>query len=98
MRRLVPSFLAAALVMAPLGAQAADLVVWWEHGYSSQENEAVREIISAFEQKTGKQIELDQPSQDDIKAKTQAAIEAGQPPDFLFGTMTDFYYGKWASE
>ncbi len=44
--------------MAPLGAQAADLVVWWEKGYYAQEDEAVREIIAAFEQETGKQVEL----------------------------------------
>ena len=25
--------LAAAIVIAPLGAKAADLVVWWEKGY-----------------------------------------------------------------
>ena len=58
MQRLVSVCLAAALVMAPLGAQAADLVVWWEKGYYAQEDEAVREIIAAFEQDTGKQVEL----------------------------------------
>ena len=58
MRRLVPVLLAAALVLAPLGAQAADLVVWWEKGYYAQEDEAVPEIIAAFEQETGKQVEL----------------------------------------
>ena len=50
--------LAAMLAMAPLGAQAADLVVWWEEGYYAEEDEAVREIIAAFEQETGKQVEL----------------------------------------
>jgi hypothetical protein len=28
--------LAEAIVMAPLGAQSADLVVWWEEGYHAQ--------------------------------------------------------------
>ena len=50
--------LAAALVMAPLGARAADLVVWWDKGYYAQEDEALREIIAAFEQDSGKQVEL----------------------------------------
>ena len=54
--------LAVALVLAPLGARAADLVVWWEQGVQPQEDEAVREIVAAFEQKTGKQVELDLPS------------------------------------
>ena len=50
--------LAAALVLAPLGARAADLVVWWEEGFNPEEDQAVREIVAAFEQKTGKQVEL----------------------------------------
>ena len=52
------AILATALMMAPLGAQAADLVVWWEQGFYPQENEAVSEIVTAFEQETGKQVEL----------------------------------------
>ncbi len=86
MQRLVPAALSPrALVMAPLGAQAADLVVWWEEGFNPEEDAAVREIIAAFEQETGKQVELEQPSQNDIEAKVVAAVAAGQPPDFLFG-------------
>ena len=54
-----------ALGLAPLGAQAADLVVWWEKGFYPQEDEAVVEIIAAFEQKTGKQVELVQYAQQD---------------------------------
>ena len=91
--------LATMLIMAPLGAQAADLVVWWEKGYDDQENEAVREIIAAFEQETGKQVELDLPSYDDSQVKVKAAVEAGQPPDFLFGGgNTAYSFGQWASE
>ena len=33
--------LAVAIVLAPLGARAADLVVWWEKGFYPQEDEAV---------------------------------------------------------
>jgi ABC-type glycerol-3-phosphate transport system substrate-binding protein len=73
---------ALALVLAPVGARAADLVVWWEKGYDDRENEAVREIIAAFEQDSGKQVELDLQSYDDIEAKVHAAVEAGQPPRF----------------
>jgi multiple sugar transport system substrate-binding protein len=91
--------LAALLTLDPtLGAQAADLVVWWEKGFYAQEDEAVAEIIAAFEQDTGKHVELDQPSQNDIEAKAQAAVDAGQPPDFLFGTLIANFYGQWAYE
>jgi hypothetical protein len=38
-------FVALALILAPLAADAADLVVWWEKGYYDQEDEAVRESL-----------------------------------------------------
>ena len=50
--------LAAVLATAPLGAKAADLVVWWGEGFYPQENEAVREIVAAFEQTSGRKVEL----------------------------------------
>jgi hypothetical protein len=46
-------FVAGALSLAPVGAKAADLVVWWEQGSYSQADEAVVEIVAAFEKKTG---------------------------------------------
>ena len=79
------------IVMAPPGAQAADLVVWWEQGFNPEEDAAVRETVAAFEQKTGKQVVLDLPPHDDIEAKIVAAVSAGQPPDFLFGFSTDSF-------
>ena len=63
--------LAVALVLAPLGARAADLVVWWEKGSIPQEDEALREIIAAFEQKTGKQVELVFYPQDELLEQTR---------------------------
>jgi ABC-type glycerol-3-phosphate transport system substrate-binding protein len=50
--------LAVAIVLAPLSARGADLVIWWEKGFYAQEDEAVREIIAVFEQDTGQQVEL----------------------------------------
>ena len=56
--RIQAAVLAAALTAAPLGAQGADLVVWWEKGFTVDEDEAVGEVISAFEHKTGKEVAL----------------------------------------
>jgi multiple sugar transport system substrate-binding protein len=99
--RLLPNVLAAVLALAPLCADAADLVVWWEKGVNPEEDAAVRETIAAFEQETGKQVDLEQPLQEgenNIEAKVLAAVSAGQLPDFLFGSNTDYYYGQWAEE
>jgi multiple sugar transport system substrate-binding protein len=85
-------------MIAPLSVLAADLVVWWEKGYYAQEDEAVAEIIAAFEQETGKQVELLQPAQDEVFDAARAAVEAGHPPDFLFGATSQTWAAKWAYE
>jgi multiple sugar transport system substrate-binding protein len=88
--------LAAALVLAPLSAKGADLVVWWEQGFYPEEDTAVRETIAAFEQETGKDVELVLHPQEELTDRVQAAIEAGQPPDFLFGLVIDANIDPWA--
>jgi multiple sugar transport system substrate-binding protein len=71
---------AVALVIAPFGAQAADLVVWWEKGYYSEEDEAVREIIAAFEHGTGAHVELTLVDQGELPGKIAVALEGGVRP------------------
>src|SRR5687768_7637593 len=88
--------LAAVLILGPLGASAADLEVWWDEGRYAEEDEAVREIIAAFEQDTGKQVELVfQPELEHPEALA-AVLTAGQPPDFAFGYLLINYMGQWA--
>ena len=91
--------LIAALAMAPLGAQAADLVVWWEKGQDAEEDAAVREIIAAFEQDSGKQVELVLGPQEELVADLVAALEAGRPtPDFVFTVAETQPFERWAYE
>ncbi len=91
--------LAAMLLLTPLGARAADLVVWWEEGQAAEEDEAVREIVAAFEQQTGKQVELVLGLQEKLVANLVAALEAGRPtPDFLFTVAETQPYDRWAYE
>ena len=42
-----------------------------------KQDEAIAEVIAAFEQKTGEQVELVQPTQDQIFDRAQDAIVAG---------------------
>ena len=76
--------LAAMLVLLPLGTRAADLVVWWEEGFNPEEDQAVKEIVAAFEQKTGKDVELVFYEEEEILDKTLVAVERERhPPDFV---------------
>jgi multiple sugar transport system substrate-binding protein len=90
--------LAVALVLAPLGARAADLVVWWDQGYYPQEDDALQEIIAAFEQRSGKQVELVLHPLDEHPDNIVAASEAGRPPDFAFGFLLGNYIARWSFE
>ena len=66
--------LAVAIFLAPLGARAADLVVWWEKGHYAEPDEAVQEIIAAFEQRSGKQVGLVFYPDNEIPGKLVAAL------------------------
>jgi multiple sugar transport system substrate-binding protein len=91
--------LAAVLMLVPLGARAADLVVWWEEGFTAGEDDAVKEIIAAFEQKSGRQVELIFSPQGELPTKILAALEAGHPPDFLYGLGgVASHWVRWAHE
>jgi multiple sugar transport system substrate-binding protein len=93
------SVLAAVLIlMAPLGAQGADLVVWWQKGFSAQEDEALGEVVAAFEQRSGKQVEVTFYEEIELEARIVAALEANRPPDFAFGLELAYYIGQWALE
>src|SRR3954453_16994861 len=58
MMRVRAVLLAAALALVPFGAHPADLVVWWTKGFYPAEDQAVRELVAAFEKETGKEVQL----------------------------------------
>jgi multiple sugar transport system substrate-binding protein len=89
---------AAALATAALDARAADLVVWWEEGFYPGEDEAVGEIVAAFEQESGKQVELTLYPDAELPDEIAAALAAGRPPDFAFGAPVGTYISAWASD
>jgi multiple sugar transport system substrate-binding protein len=96
--RIKSTVFAMALMMAPVGARCADLVVWWNEGYYAEEDDAVREIIAAFEEKTGKQVELVLHPEQELPDKVVAALEAGEPPDFAFSIISIGHYEQWAQK
>jgi multiple sugar transport system substrate-binding protein len=89
---------AAAVILAPLGAKSADLVVWWNEGWTAEEDEAVQEIVAAFEQKSGKQVELVLHPEQELPDRVVAAVEAGEPPDFAFSILNIRQSEQWAYE
>ena len=65
----------------------------------AQEDEAIREIVAAFEQETGKQVELVLDVQEEFLADLVAALEAGRrTPDFVFTVVDIPQTERWAYE
>ncbi|MGH6905133.1 MAG: extracellular solute-binding protein [Geminicoccaceae bacterium] len=56
----------------------------------------MREIVAAFEEETGKQVELVLQEQNELPQKMMATLEAGHPPDFAFGLVVSEHIADWA--
>ena len=98
MSELRAAILAAALILAPLSARAADLVLSWHKAHHAQEDEALREVVAAFEQETGKQVETVFVPLEEQPTTIEATFEAGRPPDIAFGFWLITYIPRWAFE
>jgi multiple sugar transport system substrate-binding protein len=96
MMRIQAVALAVALATASPGAWGADLVIWWDKASYAQEEQALTETIAAFEQKTGKRVELIFYPDNELPGKLVAALASGQAPDFAFGNLLEFYIAQWA--
>jgi ABC-type glycerol-3-phosphate transport system substrate-binding protein len=95
--RMRAVLLAAALMLVPLAARAADLVIWWEESFYPEEDQATRELVATFEAMTGKTVELTFLPQSETVAKVEAALAAGRPPDLLRGDDVSLRPERWAA-
>jgi multiple sugar transport system substrate-binding protein len=67
------------------GAAGSDaLVVWWNQGFYPAEDKAVMEVGRAWEQQSGKRLDLQFYGTQDIAQKEQSAVAARNTPDVLF--------------
>ncbi|MBW4427839.1 MAG: ABC transporter substrate-binding protein [Nostoc desertorum CM1-VF14] len=61
------------------------LKIWWDKGFTVEEDEALQQIVNNWEKQTGKKIKLSFFTNDELPKKTKRAIKAGNPPDILVG-------------
>jgi multiple sugar transport system substrate-binding protein len=62
------------------------LKIWWDKGFTLEEDEALRQVVQRWEQETGNRVQLSLYNNDELSKKTQRALQAGTPPDVV---MTD---------
>ncbi|WP_413162785.1 ABC transporter substrate-binding protein [Capilliphycus salinus ALCB114379] len=65
------------------------LTIWWDKGFTLEEDEALQNLIQNWEKQTGKKVELSFYTTDQLPHKTQRAIQAGNPPDILMSNAAE---------
>ena len=97
MRKLAVLLLSAAFAL-PAAAQET-IVVYFQKGFYPAEDKAVDDLVEKFTKKTGVKVDLSRYSPQEMIPKTVAALDAGTPPDMVYGDVFDFQVaGKWAFE
>ena len=98
---MLKKLLAGIVLLAFAGAAGAQetVVVYFAKGFYPAEDKAVDELVDKFQKKTGVKVELSRYSPQEMIPKTVAALDAGSPPDAVYGDVFDFQVaGKWAFE
>ncbi len=84
---------ACALLMAVSGAvQAAGqtVTVWWNQGFYPAEDQAMRDMVAAWEKQSGNKIDLTFYNGSDMPAKIISSITTGEVPDLAYVDNGDF--------
>jgi len=97
LKKLCAAF--AVLAFAGIANAQETLIVYFAKGFYPQEDKAVDDLVEKFTKKTGVKVELSRYSPQEMIPKTVAALDAGTPPDVVYGDVFDFQVaGKWAYE
>ena len=68
---------------------ADTLQIWWDKGFTLEEDEALQQIINNWQSESGKDIKLTFYSNDELPEKASRAIQAGTPPDLIMGSSME---------
>ena len=83
-------------MMARRSRSDADVLeIWWDKGYILKEDEAIYQIVDAWQQKSNQKAEVKFYTADEITQKTRRAIQAGNPPDVLFSSRAEYPLLAW---
>ncbi|WP_293066996.1 ABC transporter substrate-binding protein, partial [Okeania sp. SIO2B3] len=77
----------------------AVLTIWWNRGYYLEQDEALKKVITKWQEKTKNKVELLFFSEDNILQATIDALAKGEPPDILFSERAEYTLTpQWAWE
>src|SRR5215468_6279691 len=68
----------AALTPAPVAAAGQTVTVWWNQGFYPAEDQAMRDVVAAWEKETGNKLDLTFYNGSDLPEKIISAITTGE--------------------
>lgn len=83
---------ASGAIALPHGAAAAGqtVTVWWNQGFYPAEDQALKDMVAAWEKQTGNKVDLTIYNGSDLPAKIISAMTTGQVPDICYVDNADF--------
>lgn len=66
------------------------ITVWWNQGFYPTEDQALRNVIAAYEKESGNKVDLTFYNGSDLPAKIIAALTTGNVPDLCYVDNGDF--------
>jgi multiple sugar transport system substrate-binding protein len=71
------------------------LVVLWDKGYVTEEDEAIKKVVADWEAQGGVPVDLSFYNSGETAPKTLRASQAGLPPDVLFAAKSVYPVSDW---
>ena len=96
MRAAQTLFIAMALVLAPLGAKAADLVVWWDEGLTHRKMKRSGRSSPPSSTTPASRSSSFSMSRRSCRVRSRRRCRLHQPPDFAYGMLISDHTSKWA--
>jgi multiple sugar transport system substrate-binding protein len=75
---------------APAVAAGQTVTVWWNQGFYPAEDQAMKDVVAAWEKQSGNKVELTFYNGSDLPAKIVSAITTGEVPDLCYVDNGDF--------
>lgn len=84
--------LAASLVTGagPAAAAGQTITVWWNQGFYPAEDQAMRDMVAAWEKQSGNKVDLTLYNGSDMPTKVISALTTGEVPDLVYVDNGDF--------
>ncbi len=74
----------------PARAAGQTVTVWWNQGFYPAEDQAMRDVVAAWEKQTGNHVAITFYNGSDLPAKIVSAMTTGDVPDLIYADNSDF--------